>query len=118
VKNGMNHLSHQEMIDYYYRVTGHKTLFQKYKSLEWDKPSHTVVAHLSKDGYMFIHPDVKQERSITVREAACLMTFPMDYVFSDSTPYNYRMIGNAVPVNFAKLIATGIYKVLDKKEEE
>lgn len=118
VKNGMNHLSHQEMIDYYYGVTGHKTLFQKYKSLEWDKPSHTVVAHLSKDGYMFIHPDAKQERSITVREAACLMTFPMDYVFSDSTPYNYRMIGNAVPVNFAKLIATGIYKVLDKIEEE
>lgn len=114
VANGMNYISHKEMIDYYFTITGHETLFQKYKSLEWDKPSHTVVAHLSKDGYMFIHPDVKQERSITVREAACLMTFPMDYEFSDSTPYNYRMIGNAVPVNFAKHIATGIYKVLDK----
>lgn len=102
------------MIDFYYKITGHKTLFQKYKSLEWDKPSHTVVAHLSKDGYMFIHPDVKQERSITVREAACLMTFPMDYEFSDSTPYNYKMIGNAVPVNFAKGIAEGIYKILEK----
>lgn len=113
--NNMNHVSHQEMIDYYYRITGHKTLFQKYKSLEWDKPSHTIVAHLSKDGYMFIHPDVKQERSITVREAACLMTFPMDFEFSNSTPYNFRMIGNAVPVSFAKLIATGIYKELDKK---
>lgn len=118
VSKDMNHITHQEMIDYYYEITGHKTLFQKYKSLEWDKPSHTVVAHLSKDGYMFIHPDVKQERSITVREAACLMTFPMDYDFSDSTPYNYKMIGNAVPVNFAKLLATGIYKVLDKKGKE
>ena len=109
--------SDQEMIDYYYRITGHKTLFQKYKSLEWDKPSHTIVAHLSKDGYMFIHPDVNQERSITVREAACLMTFPLDYEFSESMPYNYRMIGNAVPVVFAEHIATGIYKELDKKRK-
>ena len=114
VENNMNHISHQEMIDYYYEKTGHKTLYQKYKSLEWDKPSHTVVAHLSKDGYMFIHPDSKQQRSITIREAACLMTFPLDYQFLGSTPYNYKMIGNAVPVNFAKAIATGLYKSLDK----
>ena len=115
VENSMNHISHQAMIEYYFEKTGHKTLYQKYKSLEWDKPSHTVVAHLSKDGYMFIHPDPKQQRSITIREAACLMTFPMDYQFLGSTPYNYKMIGNAVPVNFASAIARGIYKVLDKK---
>ena len=114
VAGKMNNISHQEMIDYYREITGHNTLFQKYKSLEWDKPSHTIVAHLSKDGYMFIHPDVLQERSITVREAASLMTFPMDYQFSTSTPYNYKMIGNAVPVNFAKAIANAIYKELDK----
>ncbi len=116
VENNMNHISHQAMIDYYFKKTGHKTLYQKYKSLEWDKPSHTVVAHLSKDGYMFIHPDSKQQRSITIREAACLMTFPMDYQFLGSTPYNYKMIGNAVPVNFAKAIATGLYKMIDKKK--
>lgn len=115
VENNMNHISHQEMIDYYFKMTGHKTLYQKYKSLEWDKPSHTVVAHLSKDGYMFIHPDSKQERSITIREAACLMTFPLDFQFGSSTPYNYRMIGNAVPVNFAKSIASGIIKEIDKR---
>ena len=114
VEKNMNHISHQAMIDYYLEKTGHKTLYQKYKSLEWDKPSHTVVAHLSKDGYMFIHPDSKQQRSITIREAACLMTFPLDYEFLGSTPYNYKMIGNAVPVNFAKAIATGLYKSLDK----
>ncbi len=118
VFNNMNHISHKEMVEYYFNVTGHRTLFQKYKSLEWDKPSHTVVAHLSKDGYMFIHPDVKQERSITVREAACLMTFPMDFQFSMSTPYNYRMIGNAVPVLFAQAIATGLYKTLDKQNSK
>lgn len=116
VENNMNHISHQAMIDFYFEKTGHKTLYQKYKSLEWDKPSHTVVAHLSKDGYMFIHPDPKQQRSITVREAACLMTFPMDFQFLGSTPYNYKMIGNAVPVNFAKAIATGIFKSIDKKK--
>ena len=114
VEKNMNHISHQAMIDYYFEKTGHKTLYQKYKSLEWDKPSHTVVAHLSKDGYMFIHPDSEQQRSITIREAACLMTFPLDYQFLGSTPYNYKMIGNAVPVNFAKAIATGLYKTLDK----
>lgn len=115
VENNMNHISHKDMVDYYFQKTGHKTLFQKYKSLEWNKPSHTVVAHLCKDGYMFIHPDSKQERSITIREAACLQSFPLDYSFLGSTPYNYKMIGNAVPVVFAYHIASGIYKILDKK---
>ncbi len=114
VENNMNHISHQAMIDYYFEKTGHKTLYQKYKSLEWDRPSHTIVAHLSKDGYMFIHPDPTQQRSITIREAACLMTFPLDFQFLGSTPYNYKMIGNAVPVNFANAIATGLYKELDR----
>lgn len=113
VSNNMNHISHKEMIDFYYKKTGHKTLYQKYKSLEWDKPAHTIVAHLSKDGYMFIHPDAKQERSITIREAACLQSFPLDYDFIGSTPYCYKMVGNAVPVLFAQGIAAGIYKYLD-----
>lgn len=118
VTNNMNHISHQAMIDYYYAMTGHHTLFQKYKSLEWDSPSHTVVAHLSKDGHMFIHPDAEQARSITIREAACLMTFPMDYQFLGSRPYNYKMIGNAVPVRFAEGIANGIYQNLHNHQEE
>lgn len=115
VEHNMNHISHQAKIDYYYKKTGHKTLYQKYKNLEWDRPSHTIVAHLSKDGYMFIHPDPEQQRSITIREAACLMTFPVDFQFLGSTPYNFKMIGNAVPVNFASAIAKGLYKALDKK---
>lgn len=115
VENNMNHISHKAMIDFYYEKTGHRTLYQKYKSLEWDKPSHTVVAHLSKDGYMFIHPDAKQERSITIREAACLMTFPLDFQFMGSTPYNFRMIGNAVPVKFAHAIAKALCSTLDKE---
>jgi len=115
VENGMNHISHKEMVDYYLKTTGHTTQFQKYKSLEWDKASHTIVAHLSKDGYMFIHPDAEQERSITVREAACLQSFPMDFNFFGGTQYGFKMIGNAVPINFAYHIALGILKVLDGK---
>lgn len=117
VRNNMNHISHKEMIDYYYAKTGHHTLFQKYKSLEWNLPSHTVVAHLSKDGHMFIHPDGEQARSITVREAACLQSFPRDYQFLGSTAYNYKMIGNAVPVNFAKGLADGIFNSLQKHKK-
>lgn len=116
VENNMNHISHQDMITYYFQKTGHKTLYQKYKSLEWDKPSHTIVAHLSKDGYMFIHPDPAQQRSITIREAACIMTFPFDYEFLGNTAYNFKMIGNAVPVKFATAIADSLYKVLKIKE--
>jgi DNA (cytosine-5)-methyltransferase 1 len=85
--------------------------------LEWDKPSHTVVAHLSKDGMMFIHPDSKQARSITVREAALLMSFPMDYEFIGSAAYCYKMIGNAVPVNFAKAIALGLTSEYEHKNQ-
>lgn len=112
--NDLNHASHSDQVEYYHNATGHTTLYTKYKNLTWDAPSHTVVAHLSKDGMMFIHPDPEQARSITIREAALLMTFPLDYVFCGSNPYCFRMIGNAVPVNLAKGIAKGLAKELDK----
>lgn len=114
VSRNMNHISQQEKIDFYRKITGHDTLYAKYKNLEWDKPSHTVVAHLSKDGYMFIHPDAEQARSITIREAAILMSFPLDFEFLGSTAYCYKMIGNAVPVLLAKNIAEGIANELEK----
>ena len=114
VTKDMNRISQKEKIDFYYKITGHHTLYAKYKSLYWDKPSHTIVAHLSKDGYMFIHPDPEQARSITIREAALLMTFPMDYEFIGNTAMCYKMIGNAVPVLMAKGIANGIAKEMNK----
>lgn len=112
VNEKLNYISQKEKIVFYFNVTGHHTLYAKYKSLEWDKPSQTVVAHLCKDGHMFIHPDASQARSITIREAATLMTFPMDFDFIGSNAMCYRMIGNAVPVLFAQGIANGIAKVL------
>ena len=113
IGNNMNYCSQQEAIDFYKKITGKNTLYRKYRNLEWDKPSPTVVAHLQKDGFMFIHPDINQLRSITVREAALLMTFPMDYQFFGNRAYCYKMIGNAVPVNFAKAIAQSLYITLD-----
>ena len=64
---------------------------------------------------MFIHPDPEQARSITIREAALLMSFPMDYEFLGSNAYCFKMIGNAVPVLFAKGIADGIFNELKNR---
>lgn len=114
--NNMNRASQEEKKAIYTHITGHTSNHIKYRNLEWDKPSPTIVAHLHKDGYMFIHPDIKQLRTITIREAALLQSFPMDYVFLGSTPYCYKMIGNAVPVNFARGIAESIYEVLISKQ--
>lgn len=114
IANDMNKCSQQEAIDFYKKVTGKETLYRKYRNLEWDKPSPTVVAHLQKDGFMFIHPDIEQARFITIREAALLMSFPKDFEFVGNRAYCYKMIGNAVPVNFAKAIADSIYKIISQ----
>lgn len=114
LSNDMNKCSQKAAIDFYKNVTGKNTLYRKYRNLEWDKPSPTVVAHLQKDGFMFIHPDIEQARFITIREAALLMSFPKDFEFIGSKAYCYKMIGNAVPVNFAKAIAESIYNVISQ----
>lgn len=114
--NNMNKCSQQEKMDFYTQITGHRSNHVKYRNLEWDMPSPTIVAHLQKDGYMFIHPDIEQLRTITIREAALLQSFPVDYKFLGSNSYCYKMIGNAVPVLFAKAIAESIFEVLKSKK--
>lgn len=115
LKNEMNKSTSQNKISFYNNLMGKKSNHAKYRNLEWDKPSPTVVAHLYKDGLMFIHPDVNQARSITVKEAALLQSFPDDFEFVGSQGFAYKMIGNAVPPEMAKIIALVIFHKLKSK---
>ena len=93
------------------------SFIDRFKVVAADLPySHTVVAHIAKDGHYYIHPDIKQNRSITPREAARLQTFPDDYYFESksgapSRTAAFRQIGNAVPVVMAERIAKKLREI-------
>ena len=108
LKEDMNKNTSQNKIAFYNDLMGKNSNHAKYRNLEWDKPSPTIVAHLYKDGLMFIHPDEQQARTITVKEAALLQSFPNDFDFIASQGFAYKMIGNAVPPEMAKNIAIAI----------
>lgn len=115
IDSGMNQKSNFEKICFYNKLMDKKSKHAKYRNLEWDKPSPTIVAHLSKDGLMFIHPDPEQARSITIHEASLLQSFPKDYEFVGSNAYCYKMIGNAVPPKMAMKIGYSILNILRSK---
>lgn len=78
----------------------------KWRKLEGDKPSRTLLAHLGKDSYSHIHYDSEQARTISVREAARLQSFPDGFAFSGTMNPAFRQIGNAVPPLLARAVAT------------
>ncbi|WP_456067560.1 DNA cytosine methyltransferase [Eshraghiella crossota] len=90
----------------------------RYTVQESDKPGKTVVAHLYKDGNLFIHPDPEQARTFTVREAARIQSFPDDFVFEGSRTDQFKQVGNAVPPLMAETFARTLGEFLELIDEK
>lgn len=88
----------------------------RYSRLAKDRPSRSILAHMSKDGLMYIHPE--QVRSLTPREAARLQSFPDSFQFPVARTHQYRLIGNAVPPLLAEAIANRLKRVLNDSKVE
>lgn len=86
----------------------------KYKRLDWQKPSRTITAHIAHDGYWYIHPE--QHRTLTVREAARIQSFPDYFRFAGTPSHAFRQIGEAVPPLLAKAIGKAILRALNSNK--
>lgn len=90
----------------------------KWRKMWRDQPARTLMAHLGKDSYSHIHYDSRQARTISVREAARLHSFPDGFLFCGTMNPAFRQIGNAVPPLLAKAVATQMMKTLKQTDRE
>jgi DNA (cytosine-5)-methyltransferase 1 len=85
----------------------------KYKRLAWGDVSRTITAHIAKDGYWYIHPE--QPRTLSIREAARVQTFPDHFRFAGEPTHRFRQIGNAVPPLLAEAMGRTVREALDSR---
>ena len=110
-------LDYNDLPEYLKTHRNRETFTDRFKVVAGDLPiAQTVVAHIEKDGHYYIHPDIRQNRSLTPREAARLQTFPDDYFFESATGIPgytpaFRQIGNAVPVLLSRKIAEKLMEI-------
>lgn len=111
--NGHRRLKYYDFPDELRTRINETSFSDRYKVVAGDiRYSHTMIAHIAKDGHYFIHPDINQCRSISVREAARIQSFPDDYFFEGPRSAKFTQIGNAVPPLMARAIAETISQML------
>ena len=110
--NENKRLNYSELPERLIKHSNTKSFTNRFQVVNHLGVSHTVVAHICADGHYYIHPDITQNRSITVREAARIQSFPDDYFFEKSRTTAFKQIGNAVPVLMAEGIAKKIKELI------